>query len=506
MSQQQRKRKSVQDTFQPNKRVVLTHAQKRQLCLDSQKTPRPTQEELAVLYKVKQNTVSDILKKKEKWLLVNPDSEDANKQKERPVYFPQVEEALSLWVTNALAAELTINTDILREKAKYFAQQFEINKFSFSNGWIDKFKRRHNLKEYIKWGEAKSAPLETLDEERGILREIIKDYDLNDVFNCDETGLYWDLEPSKTLAQGPLSGTKKSKKRVTLLLTCNATGTEKLKPLFIHKYQNPRALNGKKKKNYRQIRLQNRNILLLVDNAPVHIINEDVNLTNVVVHFLPPNTTSHLQPCDAGIINSFKAQYRKLLVRNRIEAYEISQELNKEPTTINIHDSIDFSVNAWNSVSQQTIINCWKHTGILPINEMDEIDEIEDQALHDEMELQDLINELPFDNLMDADEFLHIDDCLKSNEGLTDDEIVSMIKSNNNNESEMDPDEEPPVVIPETKALGYLDDLVLFFKHSSDVCINPNELSVLQKLRHQVLKLHVNNSKQTTLDNFVQIL
>ena len=60
------------------------------------------------------------------------------------------------------------------------------------------------------------------------------------------------------------------------------------------------------KKLDRQIRLQNRNILLLVNNAPVHIINEDVNLTNVVVHFLPPNTTSHLQPCDAGIINSFK--------------------------------------------------------------------------------------------------------------------------------------------------------------------------------------------------------
>ncbi|GBC32944.2 CENP-B homolog protein 2-like [Rhizophagus irregularis DAOM 181602=DAOM 197198] len=417
MSQQQRKRKSVQDTFQPNKRVVLTYAQKRQLCLDSQKTPRPTQEELAVLY-----------------------------------------------------------------KAKYFAQQFEINKFSFSNGWIDKFKRRHNLKEYIKWGEAKSAPLETLDEERDILREIIKDYDLNDVFNCDETGLYWDLEPSKTLAQGPLSGKKKSKKRVTLLLTCNAT-----EELPVNYYWNSTAWmqvsiwNDYLKKLDRQIRLQNRNILLLVDNAPVHIINEDVNLTNV-------------------------AQYRKLLVRNRIEAYEISQELNKKPTPINIHDSIDFSVNAWNSVSQQTINNCWKHTGILPINEMDEIDEIEDQALHDEMELQDLINELPFDNLMDADEFLHIDNCLKSNKGLTDDEIVSMIKSNNNNEPEMDPDEEPPVVIPETKALGYLDDLVLFFKHSSDVCINPNELSVLQKLRHQVLKLHVNNSKQTTLDNFVQIL
>ena len=76
----------------------------------------------------------------------------------------------------------------MREKAKFFAQQFEINNFIASNGWIDKFKQRHNLKEYIKWDEAKSAPLETLDEERKILHEIIKNYDLNDVFNCDETG------------------------------------------------------------------------------------------------------------------------------------------------------------------------------------------------------------------------------------------------------------------------------------------------------------------------------
>ena len=72
------------------------------------------------------------------------------------------------------------------------------------------------------------------------------------------------------------------------------------------------------------------------------------------------------------------------------------------------------------------------------------------------MELQDLINKLPFDNLMDIDEFLHIDDCLKSNEGLTDDEIVSMVKSNNNNEPEADPNEVPPVVISVTTFIGRL--------------------------------------------------
>ena len=49
----------------------------------------------------------------------------------------------------------------------------------------------------------------------------------------------------------------------------------------------------------------------------------------------------------------------------------------------------------------------------------DEIDDCdhEDQAFQDEMELQDLIYRLPFDDFMDVNEFLHIDDCLKSNEG-----------------------------------------------------------------------------------------
>ena len=122
------------------------------------------------------------------------------------------------------------------------------------------------------------------------------------------------------------------------------------------------------------------------------------------------------------------------------------------------------------------------------------------------MELQDLINELPFDDPLDADEFLHIDNCLKSDRGLTDDEIISMVKSNNNNELKTDPNEIVLAVIFKTKALSHLDDLVLFFEHSPDVYINSNELNVLWKLRHQVLKLHINNSKQTTLDSFFQTL
>ncbi len=117
----------------------------------------------------------------------------------------------------------------------------------------------------------------------------------------------------------------------------------------------------------------------------------------------------------------------------------------------------------------------------------DKIDDHDDQAVRDEMELQDLIYQLPFDDPMDVEEFLHIDDYLRSNEGFTDNEIISMVKLNDN-EPEIDLNEELIEIISKKEALGYLDNLVVFFEHSSDVSINPNELSVLQKLRHQVLK------------------
>ena len=55
---------------------------------------------------------------------------------------------------------------------------------------------------------------------------------------------------------------------------------------------------------------QGKKILLLVDNAPIHGKEDEIpSFSNVELYYLPPNTTAHLQPLDAGIINSFKAKY-----------------------------------------------------------------------------------------------------------------------------------------------------------------------------------------------------
>jgi hypothetical protein len=48
----------------------------------------------------------------------------------------------------------------------------------------------------------------------------------------------------------------------------------------------------------------------------------DIKLTNIELVYLPPNTTAHLQPMDAGIIHSFKAKYKREFCRHLIKQFD----------------------------------------------------------------------------------------------------------------------------------------------------------------------------------------
>ena len=57
----------------------------------------------------------------------------------------------------------------------------------------------------------------------------------------DETALYWARGPNKTLSTERVSGQKLSKDRITLALSANAVGSDKLKLLVINKSKSPRV-------------------------------------------------------------------------------------------------------------------------------------------------------------------------------------------------------------------------------------------------------------------------
>ena len=78
------------------------------------------------------------------------------------------------------------------------------------------------------------------------LHDLMKEKNLQkeQIYNADETGLFWRVLPDKTLAgshEKDAPGVKKSKDRVTLLCCANATGTHKLKPVLKGKYKKLRC-------------------------------------------------------------------------------------------------------------------------------------------------------------------------------------------------------------------------------------------------------------------------
>jgi hypothetical protein len=102
------------------------------------------------------------------------------------------------------------------------------------------FKNRHDLRQFRKQGEAASASSpELLENARVSLQTLLGNYSPEDIWNGDETGLFWKMEPSRVLARSKLSGHKKDKSRITLFCAVNSLGTEKMKLSFIHQHQRP---------------------------------------------------------------------------------------------------------------------------------------------------------------------------------------------------------------------------------------------------------------------------
>ena len=71
------------------------------------------------------------------------------------------------------------------------------------------------------------------------MADILRRYEPKDVYNADETGLFYQCTPDRTLAirGSDVEGRKQSKKRVTLLVGANMDGSDKLPLLMIGRTQ-----------------------------------------------------------------------------------------------------------------------------------------------------------------------------------------------------------------------------------------------------------------------------
>lgn len=188
----------------------------------------------------------------------------------------RMESALALWISDSRKKNITLDTNIIRTKAKQLYETFadsddvhdseeqddadprpststfhaEPSPFNASKGWFEKFQKRFGLKNVSLHGEAASA--DTAGAEAYVnnkFKVIIEEggYKPEQVFNMDETGLFWKRMPSRTFImqdEAKAPGFKAQKDRVTLVMCGNAAGFM-IKPGLIYRSKNPRALKNK---------------------------------------------------------------------------------------------------------------------------------------------------------------------------------------------------------------------------------------------------------------------
>ncbi|CAM2718828.1 unnamed protein product [Rotaria socialis] len=107
------------------------------------------------------------------------------------------------------------------------------NEFKVSDGWLDGFRTRYNTNFRVISGESRAVNQDIITDWKTRLHNTIEHYDPVEIFNCDETGLFYKLMPDRSLTvdKNDCKGGKKSKKRNTVMLGTNWAGNEKLKPV-----------------------------------------------------------------------------------------------------------------------------------------------------------------------------------------------------------------------------------------------------------------------------------
>ncbi len=279
---------------------------------------------VAEKYNIPKNTLSTWVKNKRK-IFDHFQSGNPKRKKARGANHENVDKAMFQWFLSVKSQNIPVGGSVFKDKAKYYAQEAGLQDFQASDGWLRRWKDRFSVSFKAVSGEAKSVTTEMVAPwKETSLPTLLSNYKLEDIYNADEFGLFYQCMPNKTLAlkSEKCTGGKHSKVRLTGMAAANAIG-DKLPMFVIGRAKKPRCFAGvrslpcryrNQKKSWMDGDLfkewvkeldskfvaEKRKVAVLVDNCPAHPEVTELKAINLV--FLPPNTTSKTQPMDQGVI------------------------------------------------------------------------------------------------------------------------------------------------------------------------------------------------------------
>lgn len=367
---------------------------------------------LAVRFNVGKSTISDIKKKKNEILryVSRTEKGPGTRKTMRNAEFSDVEDAVYTWFLQQRARHAPISEAIILQKARQFFTEMNYGEgvnFEASRGWFQGFKHRFGIRSLKVTGEKLSSDENAVEPFRIKLKQKIEQLGLSleQIYNADESGLYWRCLPEKTLVHADEKGApgrKISKDRITFMPCANASGRHKLRLLVIGKSKNPRPFkniqlpvyyrNQKSawvnqaifkewfhnefvpsvKKHLRNSNFEEK-ALLVLDNASAHRPDQELasHDGNIQVMFLPPNCTALIQPMDQNVIQNVKVTYRKRLLQEVL--LQEDENIARCLKNVSLKDAVFALAESWKQVPEKLVKKSWCQ--LLSAKNMDEWDE-----------------------------------------------------------------------------------------------------------------------------------
>lgn len=499
-------------------------------------------------------TVYDIRKNKEKILNFYTSSDTdkgiANRKSVRPAKNADLDAILFEWFKQRRSENIPITGPLLREKAKELHKELKLTEScDYSQGWLTKFKNRHGIRYLKACGEKVGADHEAAEEFIDFFSKFIKKEGLtpDQIYNADETALFWRCLPRNTFVapgESQPSGTKEDKQRITLLTCANAAGTHKCKLFVVGRSARPRAFKSVKvlpvtytssekawmtkdltlewfknhfvkeaREHCKSVGLpEDCKILLLLDNCRAHPDEEILKANNISTRFLPANTTSLIQPMDQGIISNLKYRYKSDYLRKLLQTESSPNLIETFKKNFTIKDAVYLVSEAWDSVSQETLVNAWHNLWPESLfidipNDNEEFHGFKPSSLKTKAAelLQYAKNVGNSANISAVTEdfiqdLLTAEDSTSVTEHVTDAQIISSILNpNESNDSETESESETNEKIPIDRGLAIGKEYLNFLEQQS--CISQQELMTVHRMQDRLIKLKFKKLKQTTLDS-----
>ena len=178
-------------------------------------------------YGVNKNTISTwIANKIEIFEAYESGQLNSSRKKLKKIGNKDLDEAVFTWFKNARSNNVPVNGIIIKGKALSLEKSLELTNFRASDGWLDKWKRKHNVTFKAVSGEENALTPEMRGSWSGTyLSTILSKYKLKYIYNLKKFDLFYQALPNKSLQyKGErCSDGKHSKVRLTGLAVGNAT-------------------------------------------------------------------------------------------------------------------------------------------------------------------------------------------------------------------------------------------------------------------------------------------